>query len=103
MTLIAGRKTQWSDNRNRMLAVALTLLEEETCGSCGTPVWIGHSTDNEIGFSVHSSTCYGCAELEKDGEQHKTKRKGETRYVRAHSVWEDGKLPSRHESYTRED
>jgi hypothetical protein len=88
-----------------VLAVALTLLEEETCNGCGTPLWIGHSTDNTIAFEVKSSVCYGCAELEKDREQQQNRQKpsrGETRYVDAYSVWGDP-LPSRFESYARED
>jgi len=91
-----------------MLAVALTLLEDETCGSCGTPAWIGHSTDNEIAFSIKSSVCYGCAELERerdssvtsDGRSKRKHRPGETRYVTAHNVWEGMPLPSRYKSYT---
>lgn len=87
-----------------MLAVALTVLEEETCSNCGTPAWIGHSTDNAIAFDVESSVCYGCAELEKDKDNRKGAKsgKGEVRYVRPHNVWEGQSLPSRHDSYMRE-
>lgn len=90
-----------------MLAVALTLLEDETCSHCGTPAWIGHSTNNEIMFNVKSTVCYGCAELERDRDQvssdGRSKRKarpGEIRYVSAYNVWEGKALPSRYEGYT---
>jgi hypothetical protein len=86
-----------------MLATALTMLEEETCTHCGTPVWLGHSTEYEIAFEVKSTICYGCAELEKDREARKGKRtvRGVSYYVKPHSVWEEGELPSRHDSYVR--
>lgn len=87
-----------------MLAVALTLLESETCDQCGTPAWIGRSTDSEIVFDVESSTCFGCAELEKDREMRKGQKrtKGEIRYATARNVWDGERLPSRYDSYMRE-
>jgi hypothetical protein len=107
LELLTGKKVGWSDDRNRFLAVALTLMEDETCKSCGTPAWIGHSTNNEIAFSVKSTVCYGCAELERDrdsvssdGKQKRKARPGETRYVAAHNVWEGKPLPSRYSGYT---
>jgi hypothetical protein len=108
LELLTGKKIGWKDERNRMLAVALTLVEDETCSGCGTPAWIGHSTDNTIAFSIKSSVCYGCAELERerdssvssDGRQKRKPRPGETRYVTAHNIWEGLPLPSRYQSYT---
>lgn len=85
--------------------MALTILEQETCSGCGTPAWIGHSTNSEIVFKADSSVCYGCAELEKDREERERNQqkqgRGETRYVTPHHVWEeDGeRLPSRYDSY----
>lgn len=102
LTLLTGEASDWSDERNRVLAMALTLLESETCSSCGTPGWLGHSTNNEIAFSVKSSICYGCAELEQDRENRRHSRRGEMRYVVPHSVWEGGSLPSRHDCYQEE-
>jgi hypothetical protein len=102
MVILSGQDSHWSDERNRLLAVALTLLETETCNSCGTPAWHGQSTDNTIAFSVHTSVCYGCAELAKDQEARKNSRgtKGEVRYVKAQNVWgEEHELPTRHDSY----
>ena len=51
---------------------------------------------------MHSSVCYGCAELAKDQEARKNHKgaKGEVRYVKAHNVWGEGyELPTRYESY----
>lgn len=86
--------------------MAATILEEETCKSCGTPAWIGLSTNNEIVFDIKSTICYGCAEIEKDREDHEKGRggiprqKGESRYAKPRSVWNDGRsLPSRAHSY----
>lgn len=101
--MLLGKKSTWGNERNRMLAMSLTLLDEETCTSCGTPVWIGHSTDSEIVFDVKSTVCYGCAELEKDRDNRKGKkaRKGDIRYVQARNVWEGKPLPSRHDAYVQ--
>lgn len=86
--------------------MALTILEEETCKGCGTPAWIGHSTNNEIVFDIKSSTCYACAEIEKDRENYEKGRggnprqKGESRYAKARNVWGDDRpLPSRAHAY----
>lgn len=104
--MLTGRPSDWSDVKNRKLATALTILEEETCKGCGTPAWIGYSTNNEIVFDIKSSVCYACAELERDRENHEKGRggtprqKGETRYAKARNVWgEDHPLPSRAHAY----
>lgn len=103
--MLTGQPSEWSDERNRKLAMALTILEEETCKGCGTPAWIGMSTNNEVVFDLKGAVCYGCAELEKDREDSEKRRgkirqKGETRYVSARNVWgADTPLPSRAHSY----
>lgn len=104
--MITGRDSDWSDERNRKLAAALTILEEETCKGCGTPAWIGMSTNNEIVFDLKSSICYGCAEIEKDRESAEKNRggrvrqKGERPYASPRSVWGSNEpLPSRAHSY----
>lgn len=106
LTMLTGQSTDWSDDKNRRLAMALTILEEETCKNCGTPAWIGHSTNNLITFDLKSSVCYACAELEKEREERekgrgaKPRMKGETRYARARNVWgEEYPLPSRAHAY----
>lgn len=111
LVMFTGEQTDWSDERNRMLAAALTVLEDETCSTCGTPVWLGHSTNNEIQFKVQSTTCYGCAEIEKAENNRvsttgKSKRKpnpGESLYVTPFHVWHEHghNLPTRYEEYVR--
>lgn len=104
--MLTGRPSDWTDERNRKLAMAMTILEEESCRGCGTPAWIGLSTNNEIVFDIKSTTCFSCAELEKDRESYEKGRggrprgKGETRYTKPRNVWgpEHG-LPSRSHSY----
>jgi len=104
--MLTGKPSDWTDERNRMLAMASTILEEETCKQCGTPAWIGLSTNNEIVFDLKSTTCYGCAELEKNredaekGRGGRPRQKGEVQYVRARNVWgEERSLPSRAHAY----
>lgn len=104
--MLTGEPSDWSDERNRKLAMALTILEEETCKSCGTPAWIGMSTNNQIVFDLKGAVCYGCAEIEKDREDSekrrggRTRQKGENRYVSPRNVWgADYPLPSRAHSY----
>lgn len=106
MVMLTGETSDWSDQRNRKLAVALEILDEETCKGCGTPAWIGRSTNNEIVFDLKGTVCYACAELEKNKEAQEKNRggvprlKGETKYARARNVWgEDHPLPTRAHAY----
>lgn len=102
LQMITGKKSGWDDQRNRLLAVAITLLEDEMCKSCGTPVWLGHSSNNEVVFDLRTSTCFGCAEIDKARSNSGKKAKhGESHYVVPHNVWDDGKLPGRYEEYRR--
>lgn len=103
LTLLTGEPPDWSDERNRMLAVALTVMEAEVC-SCGTPSWIGQSSDRNIIFDVDSTVCHGCAEMERyeesDRRTQKKKVKGESLFVVPRNVWPDEPLPSRADYYT---
>lgn len=99
VTFLLGVESGWGDERNRALSMALTLLESETCKGCGTPMWWGHSTRREIVFDVDSTTCYGCAELEKANKDAKRNPPGETKFVVPRNVWDGEALPSRHECY----
>lgn len=103
LTLFTGEGSGWDQEQNRLLAVALTLFEDETCKTCGTPVWLGHSSNNEVVFDVKTSTCYGCAEIDKAREATSSRKPkpGETHYVVPKNVWDDGKLPGRFEEYQR--
>ena len=107
LTLLTGEDPNWADERNRLLATALTVLETETCTHCGTPAWIGHSTDRNIVFEIESTTCYGCAEVEKDQENdrrsNRKKPRGEFRFPVPKSAWPDEPLPSRSELYSAEE
>lgn len=107
LTLLTGEPADWSDERNRLLATALILLENETCSGCGTQAWYGHSSNRDIAFEVESSVCFGCAELEKDAENDRRgarrKPKGEFRYVVPQNVWPEQPLPSRSELYSAEE
>jgi hypothetical protein len=102
LTIIAGKEGGWNET-NRKLAKALTVLEEEACNSCKTPLWHAYSTNNHIQFEVKTSHCYACAALEKYREEHKKEAKpGQIHYVKATTVFKDEPLPSRYESYARE-
>ena len=99
------REEDWS-SVDRLLAMALTILESETCGQCNTPVWLGYSTDNALQFKLESRTCYSCAELEKARkEQEKNKASkpspGESRYVVPYKVIDGQPLPSRKDFFAK--
>jgi hypothetical protein len=67
---------------------------------------VGHSTDRNIVFDVDSTTCYGCAEMEKDQEAERRGRKkpkGEIRFVVPRNAWPDEPIPSRSELYSAEE
>lgn len=105
VTISGGSPAEWTDT-DILLANALTVLENETCKGCGTPVWLGYATDNEILFRTGRSHCYGCEELEKEREQqskNKKKSHGDTTYVEPYHFFEDRglRLPSRRETLTR--
>lgn len=101
MTMLSGQETDWGDTRNRVLAVALTILEDETCQGCGVPVWLGHSSNKEVVFDVRETTCWSCAEVEKDKEARKKAKPGTHQYAVPRNVWDDGVLPSRYDEYMR--
>lgn len=111
LLFLVGEEYGWAEYRNRLLAAAMTLLDAETCKSCGTPVWLGHSSNNEIQFEVRTTTCYGCAELEKEqdtrvsstGQARRKPTPGESPYVVPYNVFRDegATLPSRQEEYAR--
>lgn len=89
---------------DRKLAMALQILEEETCPSCGTPIWLGHTTLSHVEFERKTSTCYACAERERErDEQGRDLTKldpGESVYVVAKAS-EGMSLPTREEGYSK--
>lgn len=101
-----GNINNWEE-KDFLLATALQVLDAETCASCGTPAWLGHSTNNHIQFNIEDATCYGCLELGKaQEERNKSKSKGskehgKTYYPVAHNVFPDKPLPTRRQEYER--
>lgn len=66
---------------DKKLAIALQILEDETCPDCGIPMWIGHSEDESVVFDIKSRVCYACAEIESKQEQEEKRRaKSKTRH-----------------------
>jgi hypothetical protein len=100
MTIILGKNDGWTE-QNRLLAQALTIVEEETCSQCKTPLWLAYGTDNRVQFEVDTSYCYACAELQKHQSEHKEKQPGEVVYVKPYNVFEGERLPTRRELYRR--
>lgn len=103
-TMIFGEEPNIWTEQDVLLATALTVLEDETCKKCGTPVWWGYSTDNRIQFKIESSRCYGCEELEKEREQeqkNKVKSHGKVLYPIPYNFFQEQPLPSRKEAYKR--
>lgn len=105
LTIITGEDPEWT-TENRLLAQALTMLEDETCKGCGVPYWHSRSSHRNINLVIKKDVCYGCREVEQDRAKNEKSRKigkaGEKQYVLA-VPYDDGiGLPSRSESYTLE-
>jgi hypothetical protein len=104
-TMINGDQPDVWTREDVLLANALVVLENETCKECGTPAWLGHSTDNRLLFKTDSAHCYGCEELEKEREKlskdKSYKGYGETVYPVPYMFGGKDPLPSRRESYER--
>lgn len=98
--------TGWTQE-DYLIQDAFFMMETEVCTICNNPIWLCHSTDNRIDFSVKTRTCYAKAEMEdfEKGEKGKNLDSGE--YIIAVPVGiEDEKgvpepLPARHEAYER--
>lgn len=105
LMVITGDDPEWT-TENRLLAQALTMLEDETCKGCGVPYWHSRSSHRNIQLLIQKDTCYGCREIEQDrAKNEKTKKAGkagEKQYVKAVAYDETAGLPSRAESYTME-
>lgn len=99
--VILGEPRVWSFE-DSLLSTALVLLEEETCRECGTPSWLGHSTNRYIGFEVDEAVCYGCAAMEnKRKENEKAKKTPGSKPFVAPFMYGDVALPSREDEYER--
>ena len=85
---------------DKKLAIAWTILQKETCGICGQPLWICRSDNRQLGFKVKTSVCYSDKEL--NSKQNKKKsdnlKPGERLYTVPY-MYDDSPLPSRAEYY----
>ncbi len=86
-----------------MLIEAYETLKEETCGECGSPIWICRNENaTNVGFKVKSTVCFAKSELEKWQErqekQNKKLKHGEIPYVVPYS-YDDSPMPSRRDFY----
>lgn len=98
-----GEPVQWNDRDSR-LAMALTVLEQETCKECGTVAWLGHSANSSIVFKHDKQYCWGCAKLEEAREEdakNKVKGHGAKPYVTAASFDASIPLPTRRDEFER--
>lgn len=86
---------------DKKLAMAYTILQRETCGICGQPLWICRSDNQQLGFKVKTSICYADKELNsKESKKRADKLKpGERQYVVPY-MYNGSGLPSRNEYYT---
>jgi len=82
---------------DKKLALAWTILERETCGQCGKPIWICRSSNKNLLFSVRTDICYASAEVQKfqDTRRGKNLKKGEYPYVVPKMRHEGDPLPTR--------
>lgn len=85
----------WS-REDKKLAIALTILEHETCSKCGQPIWLCRSSDRNLLFKTAKATCYATAEFEKASKkkQNENLKPGEYMYVSPFML-DDSPLPSR--------
>lgn len=58
----------WTDE-DREWAVALHLLEADTCGGCGQPRSESTLPENEFGYTVTPIRCHACAAMRRQSRQ----------------------------------
>lgn len=54
---------RWS-LQDRILFMALQILEAEVCPHCGVPYWWAYSAHGDIEYTIEFSKCNACADLE---------------------------------------
>lgn len=88
---------------DQALAIALQIIEEEKCQSCGLPIWIGHSENPYMEFELDHVICYACEfEDQETSKKTYTRKKGHTPYVKPYMdvlEGEDDSLPTRTEFF----
>lgn len=94
---------EWSSFDFRLVE-AYQILQDETCPSCGNPIWICRSTNDNVRFKIEKTTCFAEREY-KMWEERKRKRKkdwepdpGDQWYPLAVTI-DGGLLPSREDYY----
>lgn len=87
----------WS-REDKKLAIAIQIIETETCSKCNQPIWICRSDNRNLLFSVKKATCYASAEVEKAAKkkQNENLKPGEYLYVSPFML-DGSRLPSRQE------
>lgn len=85
----------WS-REDKKLAIALTILKNETCTKCGQPLWICRSDDKNLLFKTAKGLCYATQQFEKDSKkkQNENLKPGEFLYTVPY-MYDDSALPSR--------
>lgn len=91
----------WS-REDKKLAMAMTILNRETCSICGNPLWICRSSNSNLIFKARKDICYADAERKKaaDKRQNKNLKPGEYIYV-VPEMLNESDLPTRRD-YLRE-
>lgn len=86
----------WSEE-DKKLAIAWTIMNKETCRSCGKPLWICRADSRDLVFSVQTDICYSTAALEDWRKTSKAKRlkNGENPFVTARMRNASDPMPSR--------
>lgn len=69
---------QWS-GLDKKLALAHKIMNKETCGLCGKPIWVCRNTSNNVDFSARVGLCYSKAELEKEETKRSKRKSGKLR------------------------
>lgn len=92
---------EWS-RADKKLAMAWTILQKETCNSCGQPLWICRSTNRDLTFKIRRGLCFATQELEKFKESRNGKNLKKGEYPFAVPVMrndDNAPLPSRREYF----
>lgn len=65
----------WS-GLDKKLVYAYKLIQKETCGLCGNPIWICRNEDRNIDFSIRVGVCHSKANMEKEEERRSKTKSG---------------------------
>lgn len=86
---------------DKKLAIAWTILQRETCKTCGQPMWICRSDNRGLGFKVKTSVCFADKELNSSINKKRAEKlkPGEQQYVVPY-MYDGSALPSRAEYMT---